>query len=77
MKYITDEERWAFDDGCEAGAAVAFGLLGMADAIRRHHPCACGEHDWRWIPGRNDDVCDRCGISGDEFDATQRHTEEP
>lgn len=62
---IKESETQAF----QAGAAVAFGLMGMAFAIKKHHPCVFGEHKWEWQ--LDDDVCRDCGLTGDQFDKTQ------
>ncbi len=40
------------------GAAVAFGLMGMAEAIRARHVCS------HWLTGPYGDVCKECGKRG-------------
>jgi hypothetical protein len=52
--------------GQAEGAAVAFGLMGMALAIHENR-CLWGEHDWYWH--NQDDCCYCCGITGTKFDA--------
>lgn len=39
--------------GLDEGAAFAFGLMGMAEAIRNRCTCPPGRIDWA-------DVCERC-----------------
>lgn len=66
--YCVDEEECGRrQDDARAfrmGAAVAFGIMGMAEAIRENYPCATGRHEWVWSPGFDDDVCARCGATG-------------
>lgn len=45
-------------DAYYQGAAVVLGIIGMAEAIRGHHPCIVGNH-YHW---RGSD-CFRCGAA--------------
>jgi hypothetical protein len=64
MRHVSDEERWAYEDGFEAGAAVIVGLIGMGEAIRTNPPAVCLGDDFCHCPTEEPCApreCNTCG----------------
>jgi hypothetical protein len=59
MKYITDEEEWAFWDGHLNGVAWAFAIIGMFEAIRSKHTYLCRGCDCYFL---GDGRRSQCGV---------------
>jgi hypothetical protein len=71
-KYVTEHEVWAYQDGFEEGAAVAFGIIGMAEAIRQNAPLVV-ERSY-WTSERDgklyyDAFCPGCGACTEGWEA--------